>query len=70
MHNGAGPIKTPVRVAAGILGLYMGAGGILLALGALSAHVWLAVLAALMGLWLAFLFVRAAITGSSPAWPD
>ena len=70
MNDGSGPIRMPVRVAAGVLGIYMGAGGLLLAFGVLSAHVWQAGLAALTGLWIAYLFVRAAITGQSPGWPE
>ena len=70
MNNGSGPIKKPVRIIAAALAIYLAAGGILLAFGSLSAHVWLAALNALAGLWLGCLFLRAAITGSSPAWPD
>jgi len=60
----------PVRVAAALLGVYLGAGGILLAIGALATHIWLAALDAIVGLFLGFLLVRAAISGWSPSWPD
>ena len=70
MTDGSGPIKMPVRVAAAVLGLYLGAGGILLAVGAFATHLWLAALDAIVGLFLGFLLVRAAITGWSPSWPD
>ena len=70
MNDGSGPISKPVRVLAAVLGVYMGAGGILLAFGGLASHIWLAVLSSVVGLGLAALLVRAAITGWSPAWPD
>ena len=60
----------PVRIAAAVLGIYMGAGGILLAAGALSTQLWRAALSAVVGLWICFLFMRAALSGQSPAWPD
>jgi hypothetical protein len=70
MSNGSGPIRMPIRIIAGVLGVYLGTGGLLLAFGGLSVHWWQAALAALTSLWLAYLLLRAAVTGSSPAWPD
>jgi len=70
MNDGSGPLSKPVRILAALLGAYMGAGGLLLAFGGLASHTWLAVISSAVGLGLAALFVRAAITGWSPAWPD
>ncbi len=70
MNNGSGPIKMSVRILTGILGVYLGTGGLLLAFGVLSVHLWQAALAASTGLWLGYLLLRAAVTGWSPAWPD
>ncbi len=70
MNDGAGRLSTPVRVAAAILGLYMGCGGLLLAVAAVSTNLWRAGLEAIAGLSIAFLFIRAAKSGWSPAWPD
>jgi hypothetical protein len=70
MNDCLGLIRKPVRIVAAVLGIYIGVGGLLLTVDLLSAHVWQAALTALTSLWIAYLFLRAAITEQSPAWPD
>jgi hypothetical protein len=70
MNDGSGPLSYPIRITAGVLGVYLAFGGLLLASAALSMRFWSAILEGVAGLFLGFLFVRAAWTGWSPAWPD
>ena len=70
MNDGSGRLSMPVRVAAALLGVYMGCGGLLLAAAAISTNAWFAGLEAIAGLFIAFLFVCAAKSGWSPSWPD
>jgi len=72
MNDGSGPLSIPVRVAAAVLGTYLLVGGVLLSLTG-ATHLpglWVAALEGVGTVFLGAVFVRAAKTGRSPAWPD
>ena len=72
MNNGSGPLAWPIRLAAAVLGLYMGIGGVLLSLTGASdfPRLWSAVLEGVVGTLLGIFLLVAAKTGWSPQWPD
>jgi len=70
--DGSGPLKAPARIAAAVLGLALSVGGTLMIIGGLLGlpRIWMALLGGLFTLGLGVVFVRAAVKGWSPAWPD
>ena len=79
MHDGSGPISALVRLAAGVLGLGFGGFGVIAAAavagtvgGSTSTINMVPVvsLLAIIAIGFATVFIRAAIKGHSPPWPD
>ena len=72
MNDGSGPITLPVRIIAGVLGLFLAIGGVLLFATGISEfrRLWFAALQGIVTVFLGAAFLMAAKTGRSPAWPD
>jgi hypothetical protein len=70
--DGSGPLKTRSRVAAGVLGVFLSLGGTFMIIGGIVGfpRVWMALLLGLFALGLGLVFIRAAVRGWSPGWPD
>jgi len=62
----------PIRIVAAVLGLFLAIGGVLLFATGVSEFpsLWLAALQGIVTVFLGALFLIAAKTGRSPAWPD
>ncbi len=72
MNDGSGPLSIPARVAAAVLGAYLLVGGVLLSLTGAThlPRLWVGTLEGVGTVFLGAVFVAAAKTGRSPAWPD
>lgn len=70
--DGSGPLTMPVRAVAAVLGLFFVVGGVLIFATGVSElpGLWIPVLEGVVGVLLGGLFLVAAKTGRSPAWPD
>ena len=70
--DGSGPLKAPSRIAAAVLGIGLTLGGALMIIGGIVGlpRIWMALFSGIFSLGLGVVFIRAAVKGWSPAWPD
>jgi len=70
--DGSGPLKTPSRIAAAVLGIGLTLGGALMTIGGIVGlpRIWMALVGGIFTLGLGVVFIRAAVKGWSPGWPD
>lgn len=71
MSDKSRPLSRPIRFLAGSLGLFFLVGGPLLAATGLRRPIdYVTTGEGFAGVWVAFLFLRAAWIGVSPGWPS
>ena len=70
--DGSGPLSAPIRIAAAVLGAALSVGGAVMIVGGIMSfpRLWMTLFGGIGALSFGVLFIRAAIDGRSPAWPD